>query len=480
MKKKTGNDIQFNGCITAFSDTKANLTNLGKLLLEKDLVAISRIPNKKLPQFSITLLCFPEQSKSFQFLNRYSYEAPEGSLRIAGVTGLLPRVSQTRVRRDDDNKSENGKSGRLERPERQGRFYESAHSQKEDLLSQRRLSLAKPSAPREDVQPFSTISTPSPLKVRKISKTRIPPSKQISDKNAEKAPKPKSDDTGPSIPKKLQLNIPMATKMQIAGKPLSVDPESMEVSPLTTSVNGKSVVNTAPKPAVQQLPSASPNLGGDERPVTAPAPDSAKTVEPSPNIRSAEPLSTISDSMDIANSPTGYPLGSGNAPLPAADASINEQPTNDAADRQDVEMLDASAIENVNIDAYIKDAFPKLFKLNFTSIAAVTSNNRSKETNCFYLYFPEEADADFQILERYLDSHFAIVLSNRKPNDWEKFTKSQSGVALVCIKIYLFFFYFSANFIDALSSTIVLCIIMPSPACTDSQGIRLLTFGMSR
>jgi hypothetical protein len=234
----------------------------------------------------------------------------------------------------------------------------------------------------------------------------------------------------------------MAKKTQSLGKTLSAEPESVDISPLTTSVNGKSVLNSVPKSAVQKLPSASWSLGGDKRPVTGSTPpDGAKAVEPSPDTRSVGPLSTISDTMDIADSSTDSPLASGNAPLPASDASMNEQPTNGAGDRQDVEMLDASAMENVNVEDYIKEAFPKAFKLNFNNIAAITSNNRTKSTNCFYLYFPEEANADFQILEKYLDSHFAIVLSNRRANDWEKFTKSQSGVALVCIKIWHFLLF---------------------------------------
>ncbi|CRG89768.1 Mediator of DNA damage checkpoint protein 1 [Talaromyces islandicus] len=426
----TGNDIQFNGCITAFDDTQAKLSKFANLLLEKDLVAIARILNKFYPQFSVTLLCFPAQSKSFNFLNRYSYEAPDGSLRIAGVTGLLPRVSQIRARRDAGNASKPGTSSRLERPERQGRFHESAYSRKDDLPSQRRLSQATSPVNRADIQPFSTISTPNPSKVRKTSKAPSPPSNLLSDKNTEKSSNPDTDDIVPNIPQKLQLNTSMATKTQTPGKPLSTDPESIEISPLTTTVSGRSVVNTRPKPAVQRLPSASSDLGGDERQVTAPTPPhSAKTARSSLDTRYTEPLSTTPDAIDTIDSTTDS-LGSGNISRPATEAVTNEQPMNNAGDRPDMEMPDANPMENVNLDKYLKDAFPQAFKLDFNSIAAVTGYGRIKPTNCFYLHFPEEADADFQILEKYLDSHLAIVLSNRRTNDWERFTMSQSGVAL--------------------------------------------------
>lgn len=366
-------------------------------------------------------------------MNRYSYEAPEESLRIAGTHGILPRLSEIKVPRHIPDESEHSRAGRLERPERQGRFHDSAFSRREDLPPQKRPSLAVNTS-QTDTRPFTTVSTPNPLKVRKISKTSIPPSKQVFSKNDETTSKPDSvfnHHAGPSIPRKLQLNTSLATRLRLQGKSLLSDSESLEISPMTTSVNGKNVMSTAPISATQTLPSARSGFRGNEGSVTGPAPDSAKSDKPSLDTRSPGPLPANSDAMDVADSPMDSFLDSRNASQSATEASTNGPQMKDSVDKQDVDMLDASAMGNVDVDDYIKKVFPEVFKMDFEKMAAVTIHGRTKTANCFYLYFPEEAGEDFQILEKYLDSHLAIVLSNRKPNDWEKFTKSQSGVALV-------------------------------------------------
>lgn len=112
--------------------------------------------------------------------------------------------------------------------------------------------------------------------------------------------------------------------------------------------------------------------------------------------------------------------------MAAVDNSSNRETSLDTIqETQDTTMLDVNDPENIKL------LLQNALKITYEELAAVTTHSGVKPANCFYLWFPEDADVDFQVLENFLDLHFAIVLSNRKQNDWEKFTKSPSGVALV-------------------------------------------------
>lgn len=145
-------------------------------------------------------------------------------------------------------------------------------------------------------------------------------------------------------------------------------------------------------------------------------------------------MDTSSDSSEDIDIITGTeaPISNEIDVSSPAPVTSNEQYTDQVIpETQDVQMLDVSNADNIDLKEYLANAFLKNFKMTYDDIAAVTSHSGIKLANCFYLWFPEDANADFQVLEKFLDTHDAIVLSNRKQKDWEKFTKSSSGIALV-------------------------------------------------
>ncbi|KAH8698343.1 hypothetical protein BGW36DRAFT_426055 [Talaromyces proteolyticus] len=422
LTDKLGSDIHFNGCITAFADTQAKLTVLSKLLLDKDLVGISRIPNGAHPVYSVTLFCYPTGSKSFQFLNRYSYTAPDGSLGIAGMAGLLPRPSRTRPAQDIPDEG----VGRLARPERQGRFHESMEPRLEGFLSRRLSSQTIPSPPRLDMKSLSTQPTPSPLKVRKITKTPGPSrsTNTISGIAVKSTPKP-SKDSGLSAPSDRGSDSSKGPPIIIREKTPTDHSNIKENTATTHSVSDKNAISSSVRLVVRDAVS---DIGPLERSATEPnrSPNDKQATEHTSS------LTTFSLQEKPSNAsftdPAAMEITDDTPPNPDPSKATSEK--KDLENRQDVEMLDADNKENIDSTEYIKKVFPRVFKLDFHNLAAVNTSWRANFTNCFYLYFPEEADGDYQVLEHFLESHFAIVLSNRKPNDWEKFAKSQSGVAL--------------------------------------------------
>jgi chromo domain-containing protein 1 len=350
----------FNGCITAFSDTQGGVSDLEKELLDKDLVGIARIcPRPTQPDYGLTLLCYPTKSKNFQFLNKHPYDVPEGSLCVAGRSGVLPRRLQNVVQES------RWSAQRYERHEREGRFSEPEKSETGGSIQWRRPSQSTISAPRHD---DSSLDAPErPLKIRteqqdsRIQETMKPQTVQL-------------DSTKISVTEK-QINPAADQETDV-----SMDSDAMDIS------MDSNVLDTSDSPI---------------RPVQE------------------KPGHSILETP-VSEEPSGSP------PVDEPSNEITHMKT--AEDNQDVPIPDIS--DSQNIEGFIMDAFPKVFKIDFQEIATITSRSL-KTTNCFYLWFPASAEEDFEILEKFLDSHCAIKLSNRKRNDWEKFTRSPSGVALV-------------------------------------------------
>lgn len=152
----------------------------------------------------------------------------------------------------------------------------------------------------------------------------------------------------------------------------------------------------------------------------------------------SDAMDTSSDSSEDIEIITGTeaPLSNDmDIPSPPPATSTGQYTDQVIPETQDVQMLDVSNAEDIDLKEWLTTAFLTNYKITYDDIAAVTMHSSIKLANCFYLWFPEDAEGDFQVLEKFLDQHYAIVLSNRKQNDWEKFTKSSSGVALVSITI---------------------------------------------
>jgi hypothetical protein len=110
---------------------------------------------------------------------------------------------------------------------------------------------------------------------------------------------------------------------------------------------------------------------------------------------------------------------------------------------QDVEMVDAPADDSVRAPANVSTEtepnkidldffFKDKWNITFNELAALSGQARSKLAGLFYLWFPDEADHQYQLLKYFLDQHRVIVLSNRlSVDDWEKFCKASDGVVLV-------------------------------------------------
>uniref|UniRef100_A0A093XET6 Chromo domain-containing protein 1 n=1 Tax=Talaromyces marneffei PM1 TaxID=1077442 RepID=A0A093XET6_TALMA len=290
--------------------------------------------------------------ESYRLLNRVGYSSPKGSLRFAGINGVLPR----HLREPTPPKDKSVTRRLLERPERQGRYEESGRSREEGLTAWRLLSQSIPSTP------------------------------QVGD-----------------------------SSLAIKGRALQARDPRLEVS--TTRKNEVSTVSQSAQSTVMPTTAV---IGQDES--TAADPDAMDT--------SSDTSSEPSEDMMITTT-SQPPVSSGiDVPSPVSVTS-NEKHTNQIIpETQDVQMLDISNAENINVKEFLTNIFLTNYKITYNEIAAVTSHSSIKLANCFYLWFPEDADADFQVLEQFLDTHYAIVLSNRKQNDWEKFTKSSSGVAL--------------------------------------------------
>lgn len=165
-------------------------------------------------------------------------------------------------------------------------------------------------------------------------------------------------------------------------------------------------------------------------------PESAAIVQDESAAAHSDAMDTSSDSSEDIEIITGTEAPVSNdmdIPSPPPATSTGQYTDQVIPETQDVQMIDVGNAENIDLKELLTTAFLTNYKITYDDIAAVTIHSSIRLANCFYLWFPEDAEGDFQVLEKFLDQHYAIVLSNRKQNDWEKFTKSASGVALVSI-----------------------------------------------
>ncbi|EED21649.1 Chromo domain protein Chp1p, putative [Talaromyces stipitatus ATCC 10500] len=353
LSRELNNEVFLNGFIRSYPDTKPGLDGLENLLLDKDIVAIARIcPDPSKPDYGLTLICYPAATRSFQFLNRRNYCAPSGTLRIAGIRGILPR----HLREVAPAKNESMTRKISQRPERQGRYEDAGKPQVEGLNTWRFPSQAIPSTPRSRPDD-SSLGYKERVLLARNSRSEAPAI---------------CEDQAPGVPPSGQSNIlsnPVATDQD--------DSADAHFDAMDTSSDSTPEAN---EDSIEIITSHAP----------------------------------VSNDIDV---PSPAPL------------TLNEQYSNQGIEEgQDVHMLDISNPENIKV--VLENFFLTNYNITYDNIAAVTSHATVKQANCFYLWFPEDADADFQVLEQFLENHFAIVLSNRKQNDWEKFTKSSSGVAL--------------------------------------------------
>lgn len=138
-------------------------------------------------------------------------------------------------------------------------------------------------------------------------------------------------------------------------------------------------------------------------------------------------ITSISNNMDVLS--------------PTPETSNGQYADQITPETHDVQMVDVS-----NADIVGAKQFEINYKITYDKLTDGTETCGIKDcginhgiecgctkTNFFYLWFPEYADRELEVLQRFLDNHDVIVLSNRKQDDWEKFIRCSSGVALVRI-----------------------------------------------
>ncbi|KAL1848092.1 hypothetical protein Plec18170_008267 [Paecilomyces lecythidis] len=94
---------------------------------------------------------------------------------------------------------------------------------------------------------------------------------------------------------------------------------------------------------------------------------------------------------------------------------------------EDIEMKDVSMAENlIDLDAILSQ-----YDITFRNLATVNGSKSKTLAQVFYIWYPESAEAEYQVLVEFLKRHKVVTYSNRLPEDWERFARTVShGVVI--------------------------------------------------
>lgn len=360
----------FNGCLVGYPDTDQAVNRFAEFLRERDLVAIFRVPYST----TLTLLCYPAGSKSFGFLDRYSYSYPDGALHIAAHGFRLPLdVFRPDYRPQRNSREEDNDDGdRLARPERFGRFGSPTRQETRGFLAGKHAGTSGSEASK----------TASPKK-------RVPES-------------PASMQQSPQTQR---LQTP---DVQVTKTPDHEDPFNRQ--------HEDSTLGRRPDPSIKATIPPTPRQDPETPRRNSMAVDSTSTI------------TRISPARDPRrrNMPQIAPVDTKRESLvvPPQTPMIQEVEMTDAP------PLDGSQMSDPHVDW---DAlFAQRFGMSFKKLSFISDSGRQRHANLFYLHFPKDKSGEFERLWRFLENHNVIILGNLKGDDLDKFSKSPEGVAIVC------------------------------------------------
>ncbi|RWQ91849.1 hypothetical protein C8Q69DRAFT_408795 [Paecilomyces variotii] len=95
---------------------------------------------------------------------------------------------------------------------------------------------------------------------------------------------------------------------------------------------------------------------------------------------------------------------------------------------KDTEMKDSVMTDNsIDLDAI----FSSQYSISFRELASVNGSKSKTPAQVFYVWYPDSAEAEYQVLVEFLKRHKVVIYSNRLPEDWERFARTVShGVVM--------------------------------------------------
>lgn len=118
---------------------------------------------------------------------------------------------------------------------------------------------------------------------------------------------------------------------------------------------------------------------------------------------------------------------------------MSTKDTQSTSIQQDTEMEDIAmtdcgpnykqtlANDEIDLDAVLNQC-----DISFHKLAAVNGSKSKIPAQVFYIWYPESAEEEYQVLLEFLKRHKVVTYSNRLPEDWERFARTVShGVVLV-------------------------------------------------
>ncbi|KAJ9405906.1 hypothetical protein DTO045G8_6417 [Paecilomyces variotii] len=108
--------------------------------------------------------------------------------------------------------------------------------------------------------------------------------------------------------------------------------------------------------------------------------------------------------------------------------SIGSALTEDPQFNKDTEMKDSVMTDNsIDLDAI----FSSQYGISFRELASVNGSKSKTPAQVFYVWYPDGAEAEYQVLVEFLKRHKVVIYSNRLPEDWERFARTVShGVVM--------------------------------------------------
>ncbi|KAK2800772.1 hypothetical protein FQN51_005912 [Onygenales sp. PD_10] len=105
-----------------------------------------------------------------------------------------------------------------------------------------------------------------------------------------------------------------------------------------------------------------------------------------------------------------------------------ETPTAEAAEPAKLNnTVSANLLPAMNQPLDIVAVFREQFGITYDELSTVNGPKKDRHARSFYLYFPNEVDAEFQLTQEFLKRYDMAIFSNRIDGDWEKFVATATS-----------------------------------------------------
>ncbi|KAK2796387.1 hypothetical protein FQN50_009577 [Emmonsiellopsis sp. PD_5] len=141
------------------------------------------------------------------------------------------------------------------------------------------------------------------------------------------------------------------------------------------------------------------------------------------------PMSSLQQSIIPQEPPSNpNPNLNPNTDIPFLHHEDGETPTPEAAEPAKLNnTVSVNPLPATNQPLDIVAVFREQFGITYDELSTVNTPKKDRHARSFYLHFPNEVDAEFQLTQEFLKRYDMAIFSNRVDGDWDKFVATATS-----------------------------------------------------